>query len=112
MLVNGGVKAGATVTSTKPVQVHELTGDVGSTYESRTFAIRPTSLWGSSYFAPVGTTLSTEVQTVFLYNPNASAITVSYETTTGTGTLSVPANGNSQYAMPMNSGHFSASEMN
>ena len=107
MLVNGGVKAGATVTSTKPVQVHELTGDVGSTYESRTFAIRPTSLWGSSYFAPVGTTLSTEVQTVFLYNPNASAITVSYETTTGTGTLSVPANGNSQYAMPMNSGgHF------
>ncbi|MEO5714797.1 MAG: SdrD B-like domain-containing protein [Luteolibacter sp.] len=107
MLVNGGVKAGATVTATKPVQVHELTGDVGSTYESRTFAIRPTSLWGSSYFAPVGTTLSTEVQTVFLYNPNASAITVSYETTTGTGTFSVPANGNSQYAMPMNSGgHF------
>ncbi len=107
MLVSGGVKAGATVTSTKPVQVHELTGDVGSTYESRTFAIRPTSLWGSSYFAPVGTTLSTEVHTIFLYNPNASAITVTYETTTSTGTISVPANGNSQFAMPMNSGgHF------
>ncbi|OYV06490.1 MAG: hypothetical protein CFE26_06030, partial [Verrucomicrobiales bacterium VVV1] len=107
MLVNGGVRAGATVTSTKPVQVHELTGDVGSTYESRTFAIRPTSLWGSSYFAPVGTTLSTEVHTVFLYNPNASAINVSYQTTTSTGTISVPANGNSQFAMPMNSGgHF------
>ncbi len=107
MLVNGGVKAGATVTSNWPVQVHELTGDVGSTYESRTFAIRPTSLWGSSYFAPVGTTLSTEVHTVFLYNPGASAINVSYETTTSTGTISVPANGNSQFAMPMNSGaHF------
>ncbi|MEO5915832.1 MAG: SdrD B-like domain-containing protein [Luteolibacter sp.] len=107
MLVNGGVKAGATVTSDKPVQVHELTGDVGSTYESRTFAIRPTSLWGSSYFSPVGTTLSTEVHTVFLYNPGASAITVTYETTTSTGTISVPANGNSQFAMPMNSGgHF------
>ncbi|MEO7341249.1 MAG: SdrD B-like domain-containing protein [Luteolibacter sp.] len=107
MLVNGGVMAGATVTSTKPVQVHELTGDVGSTYESRTFAIRPTSLWGSSYFSPVGTTLSTEVHTVFLYNPNPSPITVSYETTTGNGTINVAANGNSQYAMPMNSGgHF------
>ena len=107
MLVNGGVKAGATVNSTKPVQVHELTGDVGSTYESRTFAIRPTSLWGSSYFAPVGTTLSTEVQTIFLYNPNVAAISVTYETTTSAGTISVPANGNSQFAMPMNSGgHF------
>jgi len=104
MLVNGGVRAGATVTSTKPVQVHELTGDVGSTYESRTFAIRPTSLWGSSYFAPVGTTLSTEIHTIFLFNPNASAITVTYQTTSSTGTISVPANGNSQFAMPMNSG--------
>ncbi len=104
MLVNGGVKAGATVTSTKPVQVHELTGDIGSTYESRTFAIRPTSLWGSSYFAPVGTTLSTEVHTIFLYNPNASAINVSYQTTSSFGTISVPANGNSQFAMPINSG--------
>ncbi len=107
MLVNGGVKAGATVNSDKPVQVHELTGDIGSTYESRTFAIRPTSLWGSSYFAPVGTTLSTEIHTVFLYNPGASPITVSYETTSSSGTISVPANGNAQFAMPMNSGgHF------
>jgi len=95
MYVNGSVKAGATVVSNNPVQVHELTGDIGSTYESRTFAIRPTSLWGSSYYAPVGTTLSTEVHTVFFYNPGASAITVSYETKVGTGTLSVPANGNS-----------------
>ncbi len=104
MLVNGGIKAGATVTSSKPVQVHELTGDIGSTYESRSFAIRPTSLWGSSYFAPVGTTLSTEVHTIFLYNPNASGINVTYATTSSTGTISVPANGNSQFAMPMNSG--------
>ena len=107
MFVNGGVKAGATVVATKPVQVQELTGDIGSTYESRTFAIRPTSLWGSSYYAPVGTTLSSEVHNVFLYNPNASAITVTYETTSGTGTFSVPANSTYQFAMPMKSGgHF------
>jgi len=107
MFVNGGVKAGATVTATKPVQVQELTGDIGSTYESRTFAIRPTSLWGASYYAPVGTTLASETHNVFLYNPNPAAITVTYETTSGTGTFSVPANANYQFAMPMKSGgHF------
>ena len=107
MFVNGGVKAGATVTTTKPVQVQELTGDIGSTYESRTFAIRPTSLWGASYYAPVGTTLASETHNIFLYNPNAAAITVAYETVSGTGSFSVAANGNYQFTMPMNSGaHF------
>ncbi len=104
MFVNGGVKAGAAVTSNYPVQVQELTGDIGSTYESRTFAIRPTSLWGSSYYAPVGTTLASETHNIFLYNPNAAAITVTYETTSSNGTFIVPANGNYQYTMPMNSG--------
>ena len=107
MFINGTVKAGATVTANNPVQVHEITGDIGSNYEGRTFAIRPTNLWGSSYYAPVGTTLATEVHLIFLYNPGASAITVNYETNTGTGTISVPANGNAQFSMPMNSGaHF------
>lgn len=107
MFVNGGILAGATVAASKPVEVHELTGDIGSSYESRTFAIRPTAQWASSYFAPVGTTLSSEVHNIYLYNPGASAITVSYETTTGSGTFSVPANGNYEFHMPMNSGgHF------
>ena len=107
MFVNGGVKAGALVAATKPVQVQELTGDIGSNYESRTFAIRPMSLWGSSYYAPVGTTLAAETHNIFLYNPNAAAITVTYETSSGTGTFSVPANSNYQFVMPMNSGgHF------
>ncbi|MCX6873530.1 MAG: carboxypeptidase regulatory-like domain-containing protein [Verrucomicrobia bacterium] len=107
MFVNGGVRAGATVTATKPVQVQELTGDIGSTYESRTFAIRPTNLWGASYYAPVGTTLASETHNIFLYNPNVASITVTYETASGTGTFSVPANGTYQFTMPMNSGgHF------
>lgn len=104
MFINGGVKAGAVVTANKPVQVQELTGDIGSTYESRTFAIRPTNLWGPSYFAPVGTTLASETHNIFLYNPNAAAITVTYETSSSTGTFSVPANGNYQFTMPVNSG--------
>ena len=45
MFVNGGVLCGATVTASQPVQVHELTGRIGSDYQSRTFAIRPVSQW-------------------------------------------------------------------
>ncbi len=104
MFVNGGILAGATVTASHPVEVHELTGRIGSTYQSRTFAIRPTALWSSSYYAPATTTLASEVHNLFAYNPGAAAITVSYETETGTGTFSVPANGNYQFPMPMNSG--------
>ncbi|MDB6072392.1 MAG: type fimbrial biosis protein PilY1, partial [Verrucomicrobiaceae bacterium] len=107
MTVSGGILSGATVTASNPVEVHELTGDIGSSYESRTFAIRPTGQWASSYFAPVGTTLASEVHNIYLFNPGASTITVSYETTTGTGTFNITANGNYEFRMPMNSGaHF------
>ncbi len=107
MHVNGGVLAGATVTASKPVQVHEITGDIGSNYESRTFAVRPTSQWSSSYYAPVGTTVAAEPHVVYLYNPGESAITVSYETLASTGTIAVPARGNGSLNLPLNSAaHF------
>ena len=41
-LVNGGIRKGATVTASKPVQVQLLTGDIGANYESRWFTIPPT----------------------------------------------------------------------
>ena len=65
------VWAGATVTASKPVEVHELTGRIGSNYQSRTFAIRPVSQWDTSYYAPVGTTSSSYVHDVFVFNPYA-----------------------------------------
>ena len=82
MFVNGGVLSGATVTASKPVQVHELTGRIGSNYQSRTFAIRPVSQWDTSYYAPVGTTSSSYVHNVFVFNPYPTNITVLYATRT------------------------------
>ncbi len=107
MFVNGGVVAGATVTSSKPVEVHEVTGDIGSNYESRTFAVRPTAQWSSGYFAPVTTTVAAQPHVVFLYNPGSKAITVSYEGLSTTGTITVPSKGNATFNMPLNSAvHF------
>ena len=55
--VNGGVNVGARVVSNNPVQVDILTGDRGSTYESRDSALLPVAYWSSSYYTPVSTTL-------------------------------------------------------
>jgi hypothetical protein len=53
--VSGGVRVGARVVSDNPVQVDILTGDIGSTYESRDSALLPTNLWADSSYTPVST---------------------------------------------------------
>ncbi|MDO9104569.1 MAG: Ig-like domain-containing protein, partial [Methylovulum sp.] len=114
-LVNGGVLAGTTVTSSdalgagaiKPIEVYAIAGDVGSSYENRWFAITPRTQWSNSYYAPVSTTLATDPTYVFLYNPNASAITVYYDTQTTTGNaIVVPANTSKYVQMPSSAAHF------
>ncbi len=77
--VNGGLKAGATVNASAPVQVDMLTGDVCAVYESRWFSLFPTDQWSDSYYSPVGTP-SDDPTAVFLYNPGPDSITVEWET--------------------------------
>jgi len=84
--VNGGVEVGGRVISDKPVQVDILTGDIGSTYESRDSALLPVSLWSTSYYEPVST-VSSAGTTVWLYNPGGANLTVAYTTRNGIGAL-------------------------
>jgi len=99
------VVAGATVTASAPVQVHMLTGDIGTRYESRWYTLLPVCC--DRYYSPVSTR-STDPTDIFVYNPNASAITVEWETDVGAQTaLSVPAGGVVRQRMPNGSGaHF------
>ncbi len=107
--VNGGIVAGATVKGTQPFQCHLVTGDVGSTYEMRWFELWPESQWGTDYFTPVGTrtnlTGGTVPALVYLFNPNAEAITVHFATQTNSGSFVVAANSvYDVFQMPLNSG--------
>ena len=110
--VNGGVMAGAHITSNKGIGVYSVAGDVGSAYENRWFALTPTEQWASSYYAPVSTTLAADPSYVILYNPNGSAIDVYYDTATTTGTkVTVGANtstttGTNYVLMPASAAHF------
>ena len=106
--VNGNVLAGATVQGSQPFQCHLVTGDVGSTYEMRWFELWPESQWGTDYFTPVASRTSggtTYPSLVYLFNPNAETITVSYVTSTNSGSFTV--NPNSVYdvfRMPVDAG--------
>lgn len=102
-LVNAGIRTGATITSTKAIQVIEFYGDVGANYESRGANIPPLAKWSDQYVAPVGTAPDGNDTYVYLHNPDTSAITINYVTKVGTGSFSVPARGTYQFLMPLNS---------
>ncbi|MGI5869738.1 MAG: DUF2341 domain-containing protein [Kiritimatiellia bacterium] len=102
--VNGGVMTGAEVTATKPVQVHLLTGDVGSTYETRWYTLVPVEDWFSRYMSPVGTSPNGQPCYVFLYNHNAAPITVNAVSRVGSESLTVEPGETLRWQMPQNSG--------
>lgn len=103
-LVNGGVKKGGSITSTKPIEVQLATGRKGASYAADWFTLYPSNQWSSTYVTPVGTANNGNATIVYLYNPNGSSINVNYTTRTGSGTLSVAAGGVTSYQMPRNSG--------
>ena len=84
-----GISLGGHVISDNPVQVDIFAGDAGSNYESRDSALIPTDLWASAYYTPVSTPSGSET-TVWLYNPRASSISVSYQRR-ASGTLTTSA---------------------
>lgn len=106
-LVDGGIRAGATVEASAPIQVALITGDRCDIYESRWYVLFPNEQWSASYYNPVGTPAGDRTR-VFLFNPTNSPLTVNWTTTGGAQTpLTVPARGTASATMPDNSGaHF------
>ncbi len=103
-LVNGGIKKGATVVASKPVQVDLITGDIGARYESRRFTLYPRDQWSNTTYSPVGTAANSDASFAFIYNPNPGSITVNATTCLGTTPLTVPANGVVQWQLAKSCG--------
>jgi uncharacterized repeat protein (TIGR01451 family) len=106
-LVNGGVMRGGTVSSSLPVEVNLICGDTVHTYAMDWFTLYPESEWSSSYYTPVpsaygGATLYTTIN--YFYNTTSNPITVLCSNLNGFGTITIPANGGTEYPMPTNSG--------
>ena len=107
--------AGATVTATAKVQVQLMTGRRDTTgYEMRGYTITPQSYWGTAYYSPVSGWSNSNLN-LYVYNPNASQITINYQDLSGTGSFTVNAkttrsfrDGAGRY-VPQNSGTYLSS---
>ncbi len=91
------LNAGATVVADKPIQVDLVTGDIGSNYESRYFALLPDNLLSNDYFSSVTTVDATRPFHLFVHNTNLFDITVSFETTAGITTQLIAAGATFEY---------------
>ena len=104
-LVNGGIKTGASVVASKPVQADLIIGHVGGAYAADWFTLYPVEQWSSAYYTPVATSASGNPAFVYLYNPNPTNITITYNTLVGSGSFSVPGTSSAyQFQMPKGSG--------
>ena len=102
-LVDGGILIGGRVTSSEPVQVNMITGDICDNYESRWLTIPPIANWSNDYISPVyGST-----QKYYIYNPNTSAMTVEVESTTDSdfSSINIPAGGTASFLATETSGY-------
>jgi uncharacterized repeat protein (TIGR01451 family) len=101
VFVNGGVKEGATVHASAPVQVHLVTGDKTASYESRTFTLFPDNLLSNDYLSPAGSSVNNFRTINYLYNPSGSSLTVTPTCTGCSGTISVPSKASTAFASPV-----------
>lgn len=91
--------SGTVVTGSKPLQVQFLIGEdlvIPAQSNSRSYTAVPSSLWSTSYYSPVpgNATYHTDL---FIYNPSASALSINYQDSTGSGSITVPANSTRTY---------------
>ena len=90
--VRGGVRAGAAVSATEPVQVSLITGDVCARIQSRWYSLEPAHRWSASAYAPVGTGAD-DPTTVYVFNPGAAPVTVRQQTRSGADVVRTVAAG-------------------
>ncbi|HEX7828198.1 MAG TPA: SdrD B-like domain-containing protein, partial [Thermoanaerobaculia bacterium] len=116
----GSLNAGAVITGDKTLQVKFVTGRTATTYTARGLSAFPRGFWTSEYYAPFGQAADTGRPTdYYLFNPYASALTVNWQSLTGSGSFSIPANSTQSFnralganpSVPVGSGlYFSAAQ--
>ncbi|MBI5633652.1 MAG: DUF11 domain-containing protein [Nitrospirae bacterium] len=78
------INSGAIIQGSSTLQVKFVVGDPVANYETRGISSFPRGYWTKDYYAPVGDSAA-RITDIFLYNPNAAAITINWETQSGSG---------------------------
>lgn len=111
--------AGAVIQGNETLQVKYIAGQPNQNSVARGFSAFPRGYWTKDYYAPLDQPATVAANTdYFLYNPNASPITVTWESSTNTGSFSIPAGSTVSYralvpaGVPVNSGlYFKGSDV-
>ena len=89
----GNITSGTIIQGNNTLQVKFVAGNPGQNYCARGFSAFPRGFWTKDYYAPLdqptnGARGNTDY---YLYNPNTSAITVTWESLSGSGSFNIPA---------------------
>lgn len=86
------LNTGTKIVGSGTLQVQYVIADDSATYEVRGLSAFPRGLWDDEYYAPVDGANNTDDPTdIYLYNPHETSITISYETTAGSGSFTIDA---------------------
>lgn len=83
------LNSGAIIQGAATLQVQYLNGDSNATYNSRATSAFPRGFWDDEYYAPVPS--GTRNTDILLHNPHAAAISINWETRSGSGTFTLNA---------------------
>ncbi|GAB4578212.1 MAG: hypothetical protein Fur0022_09460 [Anaerolineales bacterium] len=99
--------SGTTVTANFPIQVQFIVGQAqaGAGAETRGFTVVPASLWDDEYYAPVDGSVGANGSEIYIYNPNASSITITWADSSGTGSFSLAGGATVAYSDPAGANH-------
>jgi uncharacterized repeat protein (TIGR01451 family) len=83
---------GTKIRGSETLQVNYIIGDQTANYEARGFSAFPRGFWDDEYYAPVPTDNGADYPTqIYLYNPQSTDLTVTYDTSSGSGSFVIPA---------------------
>jgi uncharacterized repeat protein (TIGR01451 family) len=85
------LNSGTVIQGSGTLQVQYINGDSAATYNSRATSAFPRGFWDDEYYAPVDGAGTAGDVDILLHNPNATPITVDWETRSGSGTFSIGA---------------------
>jgi len=89
---SASLTTGTKVLGSETLQVNYIIGDQAANYEARGFSAFPRGFWDDEYYAPVPTDNGANFPTqIYLYNPQSTVLTVTYETASGSGSFTIPA---------------------
>ena len=92
------VTTGTIILGTETLQVQYVIGDQDTNFEIRGLSAFPRGFWDKEYYAPADGGSGSYYTDIYLHNPWDSVLTINYQTSTGTGTFTVPANDTVSFA--------------